>query len=119
MCGHPALINFDFNNTNREDNVVAKTDYILDSHNTLSARYIYANTTEVEEDTTVIAPEWLSTTHPITQVFGASWAWTPDPRWVNDLRFSYNRFDEAIAPLDQTANLIPGTASTRALPILA
>jgi len=100
----PALINLDFNNTNREDNIVGKTDYVINSHNTLSARYIYANTTEVEEDTSAIAPEWLSTTSPITQVFGASWAWTPSPRWVNDLRVSYNRFNEAIAPVDQHVN---------------
>ncbi|MGA8142515.1 MAG: TonB-dependent receptor [Candidatus Acidiferrales bacterium] len=100
----PALINFDFNNTNREDNIVAKTDYVLNSHHTFSARFIYANTTEIEEDTTPIAPQWLSTTSPITQVFGLSWAWTPNSRWVNELRFSYNRFNESIAPLDHTVN---------------
>ena len=40
----PGAINFDFNNVNRGDNLVAKTDYTLNSHDTLSARFIYANT---------------------------------------------------------------------------
>ncbi len=68
---HPAAIDFDFNNTNRNDNVVAKTDYILNEHNTITARFIYSNTSEIEEDTVPIRPEWRSTAAPITQVFGA------------------------------------------------
>ncbi len=100
----PALIDFDFNNTNREDNVVGKTDYVLNAHNTISASFIYANTTEVEEDALPIAPEWLSTTSPITQVFGATWSWIPNAAWVNQARFSYNRFNEAIFPVDHNAN---------------
>jgi hypothetical protein len=100
----PALIDYDFNNTNREDNVVGKTDYVLNSHNTISASFIYANTTEVEEDAFPIAPEWLSTTSPITQVFGATWSWIPNAAWVNQARFSYNRFNEAIFPVDHSAN---------------
>lgn len=73
----PAAINFDFNNTNRNDNVVAKTDYILNEHNTITARFIYSNTNEIEEDTVPIRPEWRSTAKPITQVFGTDWKWTP------------------------------------------
>ncbi|HTT21438.1 MAG TPA: TonB-dependent receptor [Candidatus Sulfotelmatobacter sp.] len=100
----PALINLDFNNTNREDNIIAKTDFIVNSHHTLSARYIYGNSREVEEDASPLAPEFLSTTSPITQVFGANWAWTPNPRWVNELRVSYNSFNESIAPVDHTVD---------------
>ncbi|MGC1684010.1 MAG: TonB-dependent receptor [Candidatus Acidiferrales bacterium] len=104
----PALIDYDFNNTNREDNVVAKTDYILNSHNTLSASFIYANTTEAEEDALPIAPEWLSTTSPTTQVFGVNWSWTPSAAWINQARFSYNRFNEAIFPVDHNVNPLTG-----------
>ncbi len=104
----PALIDFDFNNTNREDNVLGKTDYVINSHNTVSANIIYANTKEVEEDALPVAPEWLSTTSPITQVFGASWSWTPNSSWVNQLRFSYNRFNEAIFPIDHNVNPATG-----------
>lgn len=104
----PAAIDFDFNNTNRNDNVVAKTDYILNEHNTITARFIYSNTSEIEEDTVPIRPEWRSTAAPITQVFGADWTYTPNSRWVNQLRFSYNNFNEAILPLDHNVNPLTG-----------
>jgi Carboxypeptidase regulatory-like domain/TonB dependent receptor len=100
----PAAINFDFNNTNRNDNIVAKTDYILNAHNTITGRFIYANTSEIEEDTAPIRPEWLSTAAPISQVLGADWTWTPNSQWVNQVRVSYNYFSEAILPLDHNAN---------------
>ncbi len=100
----PAAINFDFVNRNRGDNLVAKTDYILSKHHVLSARFIYANTNQTEEDTIPLRPEWLSTTSPTTQVFGVSLASTPTSAWSNEVRFSYNSFNEAIAPLDHTVN---------------
>jgi hypothetical protein len=100
----PAGINFDFNNKNRGDNLVAKTDYTLNLHNVLSARFIYANTDQTEEDTISLRPQWLSTTSPTTQVFGVSLASTFGPAWSNELRFSYNRFNEAIFPVDHNVN---------------
>ncbi|MGA2001739.1 MAG: TonB-dependent receptor [Terriglobales bacterium] len=100
----PAAINFDFNNKNRGDNLVAKTDYNLSSHHVLSARFIYANTTQTEEDTVPLRPDWLSTTSPTTQVFGVSLASTFGSAWSNEVRFSYNRFNEAIFPVDHNVN---------------
>lgn len=100
----PAAIDFDFNNTNRGDNLVAKTDYNLNQHNALNARFIYSNTNQVEEDAFPLRPDWLSTTSPHTQVFGLTWTWTPSSRWINQARFSYNRFDEAIQPVDHNVN---------------
>ncbi|MGH9745552.1 MAG: TonB-dependent receptor domain-containing protein, partial [Candidatus Acidiferrales bacterium] len=100
----PALIDFDFNNHNREDNLVAKTDYVLDSRNTFTASYIYANSSQIEEDTNPLGPQWLSTAHPITQILGLSWAYTPNPTWVNELRFGFNSFNEGINPVDHTVN---------------
>ena len=100
----PGAIDFDFNNVNRGDNLVAKTDYTLNDHNQFSVRFIYANTTQTEEDTVPLRPDWLSTTSPTTQVFGVSWTNTPNSRWINDARFSYNRFNEAIYPVDHNVN---------------
>jgi len=100
----PALINFNFNNTNREDNLVFKSDYHPNEHHTISGRYIYANTHETEEDGFALRPEWMSNASPITQVFGLDWTWTPNSAWVNDARFSYNRFSEAITPADVNKN---------------
>ena len=100
----PAAINFDFVNKNRGDNLVAKTDYVLTKNNVLSARFIYGNTNQTEEDTIPLRPEWLSTTSPITQVFGVSLASTPSSSWSNEVRFSYNSFNESIAPVDHNVN---------------
>ncbi|MFY9911371.1 MAG: carboxypeptidase-like regulatory domain-containing protein [Candidatus Sulfotelmatobacter sp.] len=100
----PAAIDFDFNNTNRGDNLVAKTDYHLNDHHVLSARYFYSNSDLVEMDTIPIRPEWLSTTSPITQVFGVNWVWTPNSTWVNEARYSFDSFSEAIFPLDHNVN---------------
>ena len=100
----PAGINFNFNNKNRGDNLVAKSDYTLTSHHVLSARLIYSNTNQTEEDTLPLRPEWLSTTSPTTQVFGVSLASTFGAHWTNEARFSYNRFNEIIYPADHNVN---------------
>jgi len=100
----PAAIDFDFNNKNRGDNLVAKTDYVLNKSNVLSARFIYGNTYQIEEDAYPLRPEWLSTTSPITKVFGVSWASNPNSAWSNEVRFSYNSFNESILPVDHTRN---------------
>ncbi|MFZ0808374.1 MAG: TonB-dependent receptor [Candidatus Sulfotelmatobacter sp.] len=100
----PAAIDFDFNNKNRGDNLVAKTDFVLNKKNIVSARFIYGNTNQTEEDALPLRPEWLSTTSPITQVFGVNLASTPSSAWSNEVRFSYNSFNEYIAPVDHTVN---------------
>ena len=74
----PAAINFDFNNTNRGDNLIFKTDYHLNDRHTFSGRYFYSNSDLVEADEIFLRPEWLSTTKPITQLFGVNWTWTPN-----------------------------------------
>ncbi|MGA9389674.1 MAG: carboxypeptidase regulatory-like domain-containing protein, partial [Candidatus Sulfotelmatobacter sp.] len=100
----PAAIDFDFNNTNRGDNLIAKTDYHLNDHHVLSGRYFYSNSNLVEMDTIPTRPEWRSTTAPTTQVFGVNWVWTPNSTWVNEARYSFDSFSEAIFPLDHNIN---------------
>ncbi|HEY6767975.1 MAG TPA: TonB-dependent receptor [Candidatus Sulfotelmatobacter sp.] len=100
----PGAINFNFNNVNRGDNLVAKTDYTLNEHNQFSARFVYSNSHQIEEDSSALRPDWLSTASPTTQVFGVSWTFTPNSRWINDVRFSYNRFNEAIFPVDHNVS---------------
>jgi hypothetical protein len=100
----PTIINFNFNNLNHSDNLVFKSDYHLNEHNVLTGRFIYANSTQTEEDAIPLRKEWLSHTAPTTQVFGVDWTWTPNSRLVNVARFSYNRFNETIAPADANVN---------------
>ena len=100
----PSIINFNFNNVNRADNVVFKSDFHANDHHVFTGRYIYANTNQNEMDGIALRPEWLSHAAPITQVFGLDWTWTPNSRWVNTARFSFNSFWEKIAPLDANVN---------------
>jgi len=100
----PAAIDFDFNNVNRGDSLVAKTDYVLNKSNVLSARFIYGNTNQIEEDAFPLRADWLSTTSPITKVFGVNWASNPSSAWSNEARFSYNSFDESIYPVDHSVD---------------
>jgi hypothetical protein len=100
----PTLINFDFNNHDRADNFVFKSDYRFNEQHSVSGRYIYANTDQIEEDGVALAPQWLSHAAPIVQVLGLDWTWTPDSRLVNTARFSRNSFSEKIAPLDANVN---------------
>ncbi|MGB9072305.1 MAG: TonB-dependent receptor [Terriglobales bacterium] len=100
----PTIINFNFNNVNRADNLVFKSDYHLNDHHVFTGRFIYANSNQIEEDAAPWRKEWLSHAAPITQVFGADWTWTPNSRLVNVARFSYNRFNETIAPQDGSVN---------------
>jgi hypothetical protein len=100
----PTLINFNFNNVNRADNLVFKTDYHPSEHHSFTGRFIYANANQIEEDAVPLRKEWLSHADPVTQVFGVDWTWTPNSRWVNVARFSYNRFAERIAPVDANVN---------------
>jgi Carboxypeptidase regulatory-like domain len=100
----PSAINFDFNNTNRGDNLIFKTDYHLNDHHMFSGRYFYSNSNLVEEDGIYLRPEWLSETKPITQLFGVNWTWTPNSVWVNEGRFSFDSFNEALFPLDHNVN---------------
>ncbi|MBV8051128.1 MAG: carboxypeptidase regulatory-like domain-containing protein, partial [Acidobacteriaceae bacterium] len=100
----PTLINYNFNNHDRADNLVFKSDYHLNEHHVFSGRFIYANSHQIEEDAIPLQPYWLSQTSPTTQVFGGDWTWTPNSRWVNTARVSYNRFNEYIAPLDANVN---------------
>jgi Carboxypeptidase regulatory-like domain/TonB dependent receptor len=97
----PSLINYNFNNTNREDNFVIKSDYRLGQKNIITGRYFYANSNQVEEDTAPLRPEWLSTAITHVGVFGVNWNWIPNTHWVNEARFGYNRSWQTNAPVDQ------------------
>ena len=100
----PGAIDFDWNNTNRGDNLITKTDYHLSEHHVLSARYFYSNSDLAEMDTIPIRPEWRSTTSPTTQLFGVNWVWTPNLRWINEAHYSFGSFNEAILTLDHNVN---------------
>jgi hypothetical protein len=98
----PTLQNFDFNNTNREDNGIVKIDYQFNPRNNFSGRYFAGDSVQNEEAHNVLQPYWLDIALTRAQVLGATWNWTPTGFVVNQLRFGFNRFSQQIYTGDHT-----------------
>lgn len=101
------IVNIGFPNRNREDDFVIKSDYHINDHHSLSARYFFGDSLQTERDVAVLQPYWLSTSQLRAQVAGVNWTWTPNERWVNEAKFGYNRFWQIITVAD--AN-VPATS---------
>jgi len=80
-----------FNNVVHVDNAVGKFDLTLNDRHSLSAMYFFGSNSGTVEDFPELQQNWRSNIHTRAQVLGASWIWTPNARWVNELRFGYNR----------------------------
>lgn len=100
----PTQISSGFPNTNRMDNFIVKVDHQINEKNTLSGRYFVGDSLQTEQDISVLRPEWRSTSDLNAQVFGVNWIWTPNARWVNEAKFGYNRFWQAILTEDNDKN---------------
>ena len=104
MQGGNTQLNIGFPNTNNGNNGLAKIDYRLNDHHTISGDYFIGGSTQFEEDQAVLQPEWESEAITRAQVFGVSWIWTPGTRWVNQAKFSYTRQKQLIATADSNVN---------------
>jgi len=106
--GPNELIDFDFDNKNREDNAIFKLDYRVNDHNTLSGRFVYGNSDQTEEDTNALAPQFLSLANTRASVMGVNWTYAPNSSWVNEARFGYNRFWQKLYPVDHNVDPTTG-----------
>ncbi len=89
-----------FNNVVHVDNVVAKLDYRLSDQHSISGTYFFGNNSGTVEDFPELQQKWLSDIHTRAQVVGGNWIWTPNARWVNELRAGYNRLYQPTLPGD-------------------
>jgi hypothetical protein len=89
-----------FNNNVHVDNFVAKVDFRVNERNGISGMYFFGNNSGTVEDFPELQKKWLSDIHTRAQVFGGSWIWTPNPRWVNEFRGGYNRLYQPTLPGD-------------------
>ncbi len=89
-----------FNNVVHVNNAVGKFDLTLNDRHSLSAMYFFGNNSGTVEDFPELQSNWRSQIHTRAQVLGASWTWTPNARWVNELRFGYNRLYQPTLPGD-------------------
>ena len=81
-------------------NTVGKVDFNLNQNQRLSGMYFFGNNTGTVEDFSELQSRWRSDIHTRAQVAGGSWTWTPNPRWVNEVRFGYNRLYQPTLPGD-------------------
>jgi len=81
-------------------NAIGKVDVNVNQNHRVSGMYFFGNNTGTVEDFTELQPKWLSDIHTRAQVAGGSWVWTPNPRWVNEARFGYNRLYQPTLPGD-------------------
>jgi hypothetical protein len=96
----PTQVSAGFPNLNRMDNFIVKVDHQINQKNTVSGRYFFGDSLQTEQDITVLRPEWRSTSDLNAQVVGVNWVWTVNERLVNEAKFGYNRFWQAIQTAD-------------------
>ncbi len=89
-----------FPNTVGVDNVLGKVDVNVTPHSTISGMYFFGNNSGTVEDFPELQSQWRSKIHTRAQVVGGNWIWTPNPRWVNEARFGYNRLYQPTLPGD-------------------
>lgn len=104
--GSTTIVN-GFPNDVRSRNVIGKMDYHYNDRNTISGLYFFGNNSGTVEDFPELQSEWLTLIHTRAQVFGASWTYVPGSRWVNEVRFGYNRLYQPTYNKDHTT---PATA---------
>jgi len=98
-------IDFGLPNAVTEDNAVGKVDYHLSQHNTLTSMYFFGNNSGTVSDASQLQTRWRTQIHTRAQVFGESWTFVPNERWVNEARFGYNRLYQPTFTNDHSANI--------------
>jgi hypothetical protein len=97
-------VSTNFPNVNRSDTAVAKVDHHFSSSETLSGHYLIGDSNQIEQDSTILQPEWRSTSKIRAQVLGVSLVSTPQGNWVNEARFGFSNFWQKIQAVDHSAN---------------
>jgi hypothetical protein len=102
--GQPSTLNIGFPNKNREDNGLMKIDFNPSQNHVLTGRYFIGDSIQTERDISVLQPFWQSQAVTRAQVLGANWTWTLSPRWINEAKFGFNRFNQSILTADASVN---------------
>lgn len=98
--GDHASLLIGFPNHNRNDNFVIKGDHHFNERHSITGRYFFGDSLQIERDIAVLRPEWQSSSQLRAQVVGFNYNWIPNARWVNEAKFGYNRFWQAIETVD-------------------
>ena len=89
-----------FSNDVKVYNAIGKLDFNVSQKSRISGMYFFGNNSGTVEDFPEYQSKWRSKIHTRAQVVGGNWAWTPNPRWVNEFRGGYNRLYQPTLPGD-------------------
>lgn len=89
-----------FPNINKSKNGIAKIDYHPNDKNSINGMVFYGNYSGTGEDHPFVNQAFTDVSPITTWSVAANWIYIPNSRWVNDLRFGYDRVDFAFNNLD-------------------
>src|ERR1019366_3132147 len=103
--GTPGQIINSATSAQQSDNGLAKITYHINDHNDISGTTLIGRGAGTFMDAAYeVQPEWLTTPNMWVGVAEASWVWTPNSTWVNELRGGYGRFDRSFVTADSSIN---------------
>ena len=88
----------DFPSVGRTDNGVARVDYSLNQHHSLSAEFFDGDGPTLEPVSNVTQPYWSTPLEVRTSVARAWWTWIPNSAWVNEFRFGWDNSRSTNSP---------------------
>ena len=89
-----------FPNINRSDNGVGKLDYNINEKNRISGSLLTGHYIADGEDHAATNQIFTDNVIQTTWTIVGSWIFTPSSRWVNEVRFGYNRMTFLFDPSD-------------------
>ena len=89
-----------FPNINRSDNGVGKLDYNINEKNRISGSLLTGHYIANGEDHAATNQIFTDNVIQTTWTIVGSWIYTPNSRWVNEVRFGYNRMTFLFDPAD-------------------
>jgi hypothetical protein len=86
-------------------NIVGKIDYHMNDHHAFTGSYFFGNGSSSAEDTAITQAFFESLGKLRSQFVTASWTWTPNSVWLNDLRLGANFHHRTVVTADSTTAL--------------
>jgi hypothetical protein len=91
-------------NIGSSNNVIGKIDYHPNDKNAINGEY-YWGRAYTTSPTTGAAPWWINGNLSRTQMNRVVWVYTPNPRWVNEVRFGWNYYNLSDGNAECTTNV--------------
>ena len=96
-----------FPNVNKSNNGLGKIDYHINDRHTVNGSYFLGNDDLTAQDAPNEAQAIFETViHSRAQSLAGHWTWTPNSRWVNELKVGYTRYTLTIIPVDSKNNAL-------------